>query len=58
MWAAMLNTAPDLFGDYLFLHFGVLQPFRFDYGIEDSQWLPKEEPDEAANLADTEELLS
>jgi hypothetical protein len=58
MWAAMLNTAPDLFGDYLFLHFGVLQPFRFDYGIEDSQWLPKEEPDEAANLADTEEVLS
>ena len=58
MWAAILNTPPDLFGDYPFLHFGVLQPYRFDYGIEDSQWLPKEEPDEAANLADTEELLS
>jgi hypothetical protein len=58
MWAAVLNMAPDLFGDYPFLHFGALQPFRFDYGIDDSQWLPKEEPDEAANLGSSDELFS
>jgi Domain of unknown function (DUF4365) len=58
MWAAVLNMAPDLFGEYPFLHFGALQPFRFDYGIEDSQWLPKEEPDEAANLGSSEELFA
>ena len=58
MWAAMLNTVPDLFGDYPFIQFGVLQPFRFDYGIEDAQWLPKEEPDEEANLFNSEESAS
>jgi Domain of unknown function (DUF4365) len=58
MWAALLSAAPDLFGEYPFLHFGALQPFRFDYGIVDSQWLPKEEPDEAANLSSSEELFS
>jgi Domain of unknown function (DUF4365) len=50
MWAALLSKPPDLFNRYTFLEFGTLQPFRFEYGIDDARWLPAEEPEEAAKL--------
>lgn len=58
MWAALLSKPPDLFGRYPFLDFGSLQPFRFDYGIDDEQWLPKEDPDELGSLKLDEGLFS
>ncbi len=56
MWAALLSKPPDLFKSYPYLEFGHLQSFRFDYGIDDDGWLPKEEADEVTRLDDDEEL--
>jgi hypothetical protein len=58
MWAALLSKPPDLFRNYPYLRFASLQSFRFEYGIDDALWLPKEEADEAASLTLSEDLFS
>jgi len=58
MWAALLSKPPDLFGRYPYLELGSLQPFRFEYGLDDALWLPKEEADVASSLNLDEGLFS
>jgi hypothetical protein len=59
MWSSLLTKSADLFaGRYPYLEFSGLQPFRFEYGIDDALWLPKEEPDETSKLNLNEELFS
>ena len=50
MWADLLARQGDLFtGEYSFLQFGSLESLDLDYGINDDQWLSRE--DEAERVS-------
>ena len=55
MWADLLARRGDLFSrEYPFLRFGSLESCNFEYGINDDQWLPRE--DEAERVSAQRDL--
>lgn len=55
MWADLLARRGDLFsGEYPFLQFGSLESLDLDYGINDDQWLSRE--DEAERVSAQRDL--
>lgn len=58
MWADFLARPGDLFtGDYPFLEFGRLESLDFDYGINDGQWLEREDETERKSAQSELEFL-
>jgi hypothetical protein len=48
MWIELLTMAPDMHREaYPFLSFGRAAEFAFEYGINDADWLAREQADEA-----------
>jgi hypothetical protein len=57
MWADYLARRGDLFtAEYPFLSFGKLVPLSIERGIGDDSWLPGEDIQERALLADDDQL--
>jgi hypothetical protein len=58
MWADVFARRGDLFtGDYPFLDFGSLESLDFDYGINDDQWLSREDEAERSSAQSDLEFL-